>query len=995
MRRALKIFLITLLSLLAVALIAVSITLWLIFTPERLTPIVRKQADKMLTCQSQIGEVELTFFSTFPQFGLKISDFALINPTPGAQNDTLVAAQQMLAIVDVDAWRKRKEIHVNELKFTNGTVNVFVDSTGINNYSIFPVSEVGNIENNNEAPETEELPITIDGISIVNTNISYIDHVEKMYALIDGLHALINAAVEQNVVRSDVKIHRSVVSFNYFNEQYLLNTPVQMHLLSDFVFDKQELLIDNLKGVLNDVDLQMSGSIAYDSHSKDTSFGLSFILNKSPLARVLELVPPSFQSYYEGIEADGLVASTGSVIGIYNQNEMPLVDMSISLENGTLGYVDVPLKLHDVFGEITFTSDLLSDAATVLHINNFDAKTPQSQISTKGTVTQLFSDIHLDLQSNGKLTLEEFKPFIPENLNIEMKGKASGKIQSAFTLAQLEKFEIDKMKLAGTLSINALDAVYDSIFVKSDQTNIEFSLPAHAPQSANTAFISASVFSQNFSAFMPDSFDVALEHAFINIEMSDVMDTTRVPDIICSFNIDALSASMDTMSIALTKPIGRIMLAPGIENPDIIGIEMAFSSNEMNGKVGQSFADIAKMNIESNIVYDSKQEDIFLQWQPQGLLNMEKGYIVYDGFNYDIEIPSIKLDFTPETFNIEESSIVLDRSDFRLSGTLVNVLSYFREDSILRGNFNFESSTTDVMQIMNLTSGIGYEEVQVEENGGPVVSDAGPYMVPKGIDITLNTKIDNASFGIDSATNITGIVRVYDGILLLDEMRLVTPAARMQLTAMYRTPRKNHLFLGLDYHMLDVEISELLSMIPEVDSLMPMLRSFGGEGEFHLAIETYLDSTYNLKMSTLRGAASVAGQDLVLMDGETFSEIAKTLRFTKQAENRVDSLSAEFTIFREEIDVYPFLIVMDRYKAIVAGRHNFDMSFDYHISLVESPLPIQLGVDVRGTMDNMSYRPARPRYAEKYRPAARFAVSNKQMELRKIIRESLTQNMDW
>jgi hypothetical protein len=436
------------------------------------------------------------------------------------------------------------------------------------------------------------------------------------------------------------------------------------------------------------------------------------------------------------------------------------------------------------------------------------------------------------------------------------------------------------------------------------------------------------------------------------------------------------------------------MLATGIETPDILGIELAFSSNEMNGKMGQSFADITKINIESNIVYDSKQEDMFLQWQPQGLLDIEKGYIVYDGFNYDIEIPAIKLDFTPETFNIEESSIILDRSDFRLSGTLENVLSYFREDSILRGNFNFESNTTDVMQVMNLTSGIGYEEVQVEETG-PVVSDEGPYMVPKGIDMTLNTRINNASFGLDSATNITGIVRVYDGILLLDEMRLETPAARMQLTAMYRTPRKNHLFLGLDYHMLDVEISELLNMIPEVDSLMPMLRSFGGEGEFHLAIETYLDSTYNLKMSTLRGAASVAGQDLVLMDGETFSEIAKTLRFTKQAENRVDSLSAEFTIFREEIDVYPFLIVMDRYKAIVAGRHNFDMSFDYHISLVESPLPVQLGVDVRGTMDNMSYRPTRPRYAEKYRPAARFAVSNKQMELRKIIRESLTQNMDW
>lgn len=104
----------------------------------------------------------------------------------------------------------------------------------------------------------------------------------------------------------------------------------------------------------------------------------------------------------------------------------------------------------------------------------------------------------------------------------------------------------------------------------------------------------------------------------------------------------------------------------------------------------------------------------------------------------------------------------------------------------------------------------------------------------------------------------------------------------MQLTAMYRTPRKNHLFMGFDYHMLNIEIEELMDMIPELDSIMPMLRSFKGKGEFHLAMETYTDSLYNLKKSTLRGACSIKGQDLVLMDGETFTEIAKTLRFNKK-----------------------------------------------------------------------------------------------------------------
>jgi len=266
--------------------------------------------------------------------------------------------------------------------------------------------------------------------------------------------------------------------------------------------------------------------------------------------------------------------------------------------------------------------------------------------------------------------------------------------------------------------------------------------------------------------------------------------------------------------------------------------------------------------------------------------------------------------------------------------------------------------------------------------------------VPKGVDVHLEAIIRRASYGPDTITDITGDVRVRDGILVLDAVNFTTPAADMQLTAMYRTPRRNHLYLGIDYHMFDIDISRLLQMIPDIDTLMPMLRSFKGMGEFHMAVETYLDSQYNVKKSTLRGASSIRGQDLVLMDGETFSEIAKTLRFSKRAENRVDSLSAEFTIFREEVDVYPFLIVMDRYKAVVAGRHNFDLSFNYHISLVESPLPVRLGIDVTGTLDKMNYRLASPRYAELYRPASRRAVESRQLQLRNLIREALIRNVE-
>jgi hypothetical protein len=356
----------------------------------------------------------------------------------------------------------------------------------------------------------------------------------------------------------------------------------------------------------------------------------------------------------------------------------------------------------------------------------------------------------------------------------------------------------------------------------------------------------------------------------------------------------------------------------------------------------------------------------------------------------EIQIPSIQFDFTPDEYVIKESRVLIGRSDFSLDGKLSNVGQYLKNKGLLKGVFNFNSAVTDVNQLMNLTSGIG----SAETAGAVKSTEPGTtFMVPKGIDITLNTVIDKALFATDTARDVRGNLTIKDGTMVLESMLFTASAAKMQLNALYRTPRKNHLYAGIDFHLLDIEIAELLAMIPDVDSIMPMLRSFGGKGEFHIAVETYLDSAYNVKKSTLRGVSSVRGENLVLMDGETFSEIAKTLMFSRKTENKVDSLSAEFTIFRNEVDIYPFLIVMDKYKAVVAGKHNLDMNFDYHISVTDSPLPIRLGVDVKGNLDDMKIRPAKCKYANLYRPAQRNEIESKKLEIRKMIRDALTEQV--
>jgi hypothetical protein len=992
MRRVLKVFFISLASLILLMLAAVSIMLWLVFTPERLTPIIRNQSAKHIPYQTEVGEVELTFFSTFPQFGIKIKNFAVISPATGATSDTLLRADELVGVIDTRAYRENREIIINKFILSNSYLNIFTDSLGKSNYGLFMTGT----ETDPEGPPDMDFGfIELEKIEFRKLDLSYADLPAKLITAITGLNAEISATIRGDIMKGLMNISNAVISFEYDGDKYLEDARVQLNIPAEIIISRQLAELEEAYAKINDVGITVNGSVEYDTFRESFITDIRYKSDPSKIEDVIALIPPAYFPNFGEYDASGVITSEGIIKGVLNDSLMPLMDIGIALADGNLRHDELPFLLSEMKGNVHFFWDLAGNPESYLYVSHFECRTPNSSIRTSGRVNNLFGDMHYNLLTDASVLVDEFTSFIPGDMNLELNGRIEGQVRTDFFMSEAMNLALDRMKMSGSALLTDFRMVYDSLSMSSNRGQIDFSLPNPGSSDRNTKFAFARIASDTLKAGIIEDFSTSMTNSHFYLEMSDIRDTTVIPDVFCTFNVGSFWAGMDTISIAIDRPLGYFTLSPVAGAADQPAIRLAYNSYDLTAKMGQNSVAVEDLTVNTDIVNDKNQEDIFLQWLTSGFIDMNNGTISISGLSHPLEIPSIKMDFDPETFNISDSRLRIDQSDFGLTGIFSNVLSWFRGDSILRGDFNFISGHTDLSQLMYLTSGIGVEDVDVSNN---VVVDNNnsfrrPYMVPQGMDVILRADVRQATMGSDTITNIVGDIRVNDGILLLDGLTFTTPAADMQLTAMYRTPRKNHLYLGLDYHMVDVEISRLLEMIPDIDTLMPMLRSFKGSGEFHIAVETYLDSLYNIKKSTLRGASSIRGSDLVLMDTETFGEIARTLRFSRRAENRVDSLSAEFTIFREEIDIYPFLIVMDRYKAVVAGRHNLDMSFDYHISLVESPLPIRLGIDIGGTMDQMRYRLASPRYAEFYRPASRRAVESRQLELRRIIREALMKNI--
>ncbi len=113
--------------------------------------------------------------------------------------------------------------------------------------------------------------------------------------------------------------------------------------------------------------------------------------------------------------------------------------------------------------------------------------------------------------------------------------------------------------------------------------------------------------------------------------------------------------------------------------------------------------------------------------------------------------------------------------------------------------------------------------------------------------------------------------------------------------------------------------------------------------------------------------------------------IAKKARFKNRDRNLVDSVSVEALIHDGFIELFPFLMTMDRYCAAISGRQNIDMSYKYHISVLKSIIPFRFGINIRGDKDKMRFGIGRAKYKSAKLPVYSFIIDNAKMNLRDFI----------
>lgn len=373
-------------------------------------------------------------------------------------------------------------------------------------------------------------------------------------------------------------------------------------------------------------------------------------------------------------------------------------------------------------------------------------------------------------------------------------------------------------------------------------------------------------------------------------------------------------------------------------------------------------------------------------WQAEGTFKTERVRVFTPYFPTRNTLSDVDLSFSTDSIVLRDTRYRMGHSDFTLNGSIRNISRALtsRRGAPLELNFDMNSDTIDINDITaTLIRGAAFAEKQRNGTAKAIseyasdehlqnaidhqaaTADTSAFIVPSNIQANMRVNARRVLYNDIWLKRFSGEISVYDGAINLQKLRGRTDIGSVNLTALYSAPTKEEMKFAAGMRINKLDLHEFMRMMPQFDSIMPLLKEIDGIVNADLALTTDLDEAMNLKLNTIDLALKLTGDSLVLLDSETFRTVAKWMMFKHKDRNMIDHMEVEMTVHEGWLDLYPFIFDMDRYRLGVRGSNDMNLNLDYHVAVLKSPIPFKFGINIKGTPEKMKIRLGKARINEK------------------------------
>ena len=412
--------------------------------------------------------------------------------------------------------------------------------------------------------------------------------------------------------------------------------------------------------------------------------------------------------------------------------------------------------------------------------------------------------------------------------------------------------------------------------------------------------------------------------------------------------------------------------------------------------------DFKKSDIDISL--DKTLAKYFRDWDLKGVISVGYGAVMTPYFPVRNTLQGFNLNFTNDMIGINKLDLRSGDSDLSVTGELTGLKrALLGRRGALKLDVDITSQGMNANQLLaaytkgsnfNPESIKGQEEISDEEfekniimDSTDVVTAPSLIVVPANLNANINLNASDIRYSDLHINTMTADLTMKERCVQITDTKALTNMGDITLEGFYATQSKKDLKTGFSINFKDITAEKVINLMPAVDTMMPLLKSFGGLLNCELAATAQLDTNMNIIMPSINGIMRIGGNNLTIKNSELFRKFAKLLIFKNKKEGRIDKMTVEGVIKDSKVEIFPFILEMDRYMLGLSGVQNMDMSFRYHASLIRSPFLIKLGMDIYGPdFDHLKFKLGKAKYRNRNVPAFSTVIDDTKINLVESIR---------
>lgn len=390
------------------------------------------------------------------------------------------------------------------------------------------------------------------------------------------------------------------------------------------------------------------------------------------------------------------------------------------------------------------------------------------------------------------------------------------------------------------------------------------------------------------------------------------------------------------------------------------------------------------------------------KWEPYGRIKVGGGRVELRALPLDNRINSLSASFEKDVLTLDSFSFSAGSSDIGVSGTLKGLLQALTYGGVLRADVDLRSDNIDVTEFMAAlrqgSMGAGTPSSDVEAEAGSVGASSAAMpataadssmllVIPANVIADIRLDARNVKYDTLVFSDIRGNAAMRQRAVRLSDVHASSDFGSVDLDGFYSTKTRSNISAGFDLRLNDITADRVIALVPQFDTLMPLLKSFKGNLSLEVAATSQLDTNMHFMLPTVNGMFNIRGENLVVDEVGKLKRFTRLLMFRHKNRLDIDDLDVYGTITDNELKVFPFVLSVDRYTMVLNGRQKFDSGFKYKLSLLKSILPFRLGAKFFGGGNDGDYkiRLSNPQYKSGKVPDYSSEVNAMRTELRRSI----------